>query len=125
MPDNPVRINSREELIYLLSEAAEVEHGVMCSYLFAAFSMKDGGADGLDIVRRLLSQAPGYLRPGGRVLVEVSPEQLDAVCDAATRLITGARVSFHRDLLGLPRVVEVQLEGAALTNATRRTGARA
>ena len=47
MPDNPVRINSREELIYLLSEAAEVEHGVMCSYLFAAFSMKDGASDGL------------------------------------------------------------------------------
>ena len=57
MPDNPVRINSREELIYLLSEAAEVEHGVMCSYLFAAFSMKDGASDGLtdrqlDAVRR-------------------------------------------------------------------------
>ena len=31
MSDNPVRINSREELIYLLSEAAEVEHGVMCN----------------------------------------------------------------------------------------------
>lgn len=57
MPDNPVRINSREELIYLLSEAAEVEHGVMCSYLFAVFSMKDGASDGLtdlqfDAVRR-------------------------------------------------------------------------
>jgi hypothetical protein len=57
MSDNPVRINSREELIYLLSEAAEVEHGVMCSYLFAAFSMKDRAADGLteqqlDAVRR-------------------------------------------------------------------------
>ncbi len=57
MPDNPVRINSREELIYLLSEAAEVEHGVMCSYLFALFSMKDGVSDGLteqqlDAVRR-------------------------------------------------------------------------
>ncbi len=57
MPDSPVRINSREELIYLLSEAAEVEHGVMCSYLFALFSMKDGVSDGLmeqqlDAVRR-------------------------------------------------------------------------
>ena len=57
MPDNPARINSREELMYLLSEAAEVEHGVMCSYLFAAFSMKDSESDGLsepqlDAVRR-------------------------------------------------------------------------
>ncbi|TYL55426.1 putative protein N(5)-glutamine methyltransferase [Nocardioides sp. BGMRC 2183] len=30
----------------------------------------DGGADGLDHVRRLAAQAPGWLRPGGVVLVE-------------------------------------------------------
>lgn len=31
----------------------------------------DGGGDGLDVIRRLLEQAPGRLRPGGRVLIEV------------------------------------------------------
>jgi hypothetical protein len=30
----------REDLIYLLAEAAELEHGLMCSYLFAAFSLQ-------------------------------------------------------------------------------------
>lgn len=85
----------------------------------------DGGGDGLDIARRLLSRARGYLRPGGRVLLEISPEQLNAVREAATRLLLGARVSFHRDLLGLPRVVEIQLEGAVRTGATPQTGARA
>lgn len=30
----------REELIYLLSEAAEVEHCLMCCYLYAGFSLK-------------------------------------------------------------------------------------
>lgn len=38
-------VASREELIYLLAEAAELEHGLMCSYLFAAFSLKRGAAD--------------------------------------------------------------------------------
>lgn len=33
-------IKTREELIYLLSRAAEIEHGVSCLYLFAAHSLK-------------------------------------------------------------------------------------
>ena len=38
--ESPVRIENRAQLIYLLTEAAELEHGVMCSYMFAAFTMK-------------------------------------------------------------------------------------
>ncbi len=33
-------VEHREELAYLLTEAAEIEHGLMCCYLFAAFSLK-------------------------------------------------------------------------------------
>ncbi len=33
-------ISDREELIYLLSEASELENGLCCCYLFAAFSLK-------------------------------------------------------------------------------------
>jgi len=36
----PVAVTDREELIYLLSEASELEHGLCCCYLFAAFSLK-------------------------------------------------------------------------------------
>ena len=47
MPDEkPIRVQSREELIFLLAEAAEIEHNLMCCYLFAAFSLKDE-SDGL------------------------------------------------------------------------------
>ncbi|MDV6332742.1 ferritin-like domain-containing protein [Asticcacaulis sp. 201] len=44
--ETPIRVRSREELIFLLAEAAEIEHNLMCCYLFAAFSLKSE-ADGL------------------------------------------------------------------------------
>ena len=39
----------------------------------------DGGPDGLDVIRRLFEQAPAALRPGGAMLVEIDPRQLQAV----------------------------------------------
>jgi hypothetical protein len=40
--DEPeILIGSREQLFHLLAEAAEIEHTLMCSYLYAAFSLKD------------------------------------------------------------------------------------
>jgi hypothetical protein len=38
----------RSLLLSLLSEACELEHALACSYLFAAFSLKNGQAEGLD-----------------------------------------------------------------------------
>jgi Ferritin-like len=56
-PEAPFVIEHREALIYMLCEAAELEHGIMCQYLFAAFSLKqreDEGvtADALEAVGR-------------------------------------------------------------------------
>ena len=33
-------VEDRKELTYLLCQAAELEHAVMCEYLYAAFSLK-------------------------------------------------------------------------------------
>jgi CDGSH-type Zn-finger protein/uncharacterized Fe-S cluster protein YjdI len=38
---------SREQLIHVLYEAAELEHTLMCTYLYAAFSLRDGESEGL------------------------------------------------------------------------------
>jgi CDGSH-type Zn-finger protein/truncated hemoglobin YjbI len=46
-PEAPFVIEHREALIYMLCEAAELEHGIMCQYLFAAFSIKQNAAEGL------------------------------------------------------------------------------
>ncbi|TRW14285.1 ferritin-like domain-containing protein [Glacieibacterium frigidum] len=42
-----VVIGSREQLLHLLAEAAEIEHTLMCSYLYAAFSLKRPGEPGI------------------------------------------------------------------------------
>jgi CDGSH-type Zn-finger protein len=39
-------VTTREELIYLLSRASELEHGLACIYLFASFSLKNDVSEG-------------------------------------------------------------------------------
>lgn len=46
----------------------------------------DGGADGLDVHRRIAAAASGWLAPGGRLFIEVSPAQVPA----AVRLLDDA-----------------------------------
>src|SRR5690348_11282314 len=46
-PEEPFVIEHREALIYMLCEAAELEHAIMCQYLFAAFSLKQSLDEGL------------------------------------------------------------------------------
>ena len=48
----------------------------------------DGGGDGLDILRRVAAGAPGWLAPGGCLLVETSERQ----SAAALAAFTGARL---------------------------------
>lgn len=50
----------------------------------------DGGADGVDLHRRLAAYADGWLRPGGTLLVETSPAQaaLTTAAMAAAGLVT-------------------------------------
>lgn len=43
----PIASPSREQLLHNLYEAAELEHNLMCTYLYAAFSLRQGEAEGL------------------------------------------------------------------------------
>lgn len=42
----PIHIHTRSDLLKLLCEAAELEHGIACSYLYAGFSLKRDLAEG-------------------------------------------------------------------------------
>jgi CDGSH-type Zn-finger protein/truncated hemoglobin YjbI len=46
-PEDPFVIEHREALYYMLCQAAELEHGIMCQYLYAVFSLKQSEAEGL------------------------------------------------------------------------------
>ena len=57
MTEASIRIENRAQLIYLLTEAAELEHGISCCYMFAAFGIKSGVEEGvtaeqLAVIRR-------------------------------------------------------------------------
>ena len=45
----------------------------------------DGGADGLDVLRRVTAGAPQWLAPGGHLLVETSEPQAPLAIEAAAR----------------------------------------
>lgn len=63
--------------------------------LYEPLSTLDGGADGLDVVRRVVAEAPAWLVSGGYLVTEVSEGQADAV--AATLESTGFAASVVRD----------------------------
>lgn len=46
-PEAPIAIEHREALIYVLGKAAELEHLIVCQYLFAAFSLKGDTSEGI------------------------------------------------------------------------------
>lgn len=71
----------------------------------------DGGPDGLEVIRRLLSQSQGLLEPGGAILIEIGANQGDDVRDIARTHFPreGATIRVHADLAGRDRVLEVQL----------------
>jgi len=45
--ESPIVIENRKELTYLLCQATELEHGLMCEYLYAAFSLKQSAGPGV------------------------------------------------------------------------------
>lgn len=64
----------------------------------------DGGADGLDVVRRLIEEAPARLAPGGWLLLEIGAGQASAV-EALLGSAGASRREVIRDLAGIERVV--------------------
>lgn len=71
----------------------------------------DGGPDGLDVVRRLASETPEYLAPGGSLLLEYGLGQEEPV--RAILAATGAyeEIRIFSDLTGRPRAAAAKVPG--------------
>jgi release factor glutamine methyltransferase len=62
----------------------------------------DGGADGLDLIRRLIAEAPARLAPGGALLLEIGAGQADAV-NAFLSELKYRDISLRPDYQNIPR----------------------
>ncbi|NMO33288.1 putative protein N(5)-glutamine methyltransferase [Streptomyces sp. GMY01] len=58
----------------------------------------DGGADGLDVLRRVTAEAPGWLAPGGCLLAETSERQAPAALAAFAAAGLAARLAVSAEL---------------------------
>ena len=58
----------------------------------------DGGADGLDILRRVATEAPQWLAPGGHLLIETSERQAPQITEAVVRAGLNPRLARSEDL---------------------------
>ena len=70
-----------------------------------------GGADGLDVFRRLLALAPTALVPGGLMAVELHEECLDAAAELTRAQGGWRRVEVREDLTHRPRFLVAVREG--------------
>lgn len=67
----------------------------------------DGGADGLDLVRRLAAQAQTHLKPGALIALEIGLGQ----AQVTATILEGygfIEIEQHRDLAGIERVVSAR-----------------
>ena len=63
----------------------------------------DGGADGLDCIRRLVETSPAYLQPGGIWLIEMMAGQAQAVTELLQSQGSYCGIQIHADLAGIER----------------------
>lgn len=71
----------------------------------------DGGPDGLDVLRRVIADAPQWLAPGGHVLVETSEAQAPLAVEVVADAGLASRVAHSEELsatvvIGTLRAVE-------------------
>lgn len=106
---NAPALTQREVLLHALYEASELEHNLMCTYLYAAASLKEGDGEGLS------SEEAATVRRWKQVLLSVAIEEMGHL--AAVWNITSAlggaprigRTNFPLDPGLLPASVVVKL----------------
>jgi hypothetical protein len=102
-------VDSREELLYLLSLAAEIEHGLSCVYLFATYSLKDNGSEG-----GLPDEYVPLVRSWKAKLVKVAAEEMLHLAQV-TNLLTAIGGAPHFRRMNFPVAADAFPLGIAMT----------
>jgi len=91
-------VTTREELIYLLSRACELEHGLACIYLFAAYSLKNDASEG-----GMTAAQTDMVRGWRRYLATVAVEEMFHLAQVANLLTAiGGAPNFKRANFPMP-----------------------
>ena len=72
----------------------------------------DGGPDGLDLIRRLLTQAESKLKDSGIILLEMDPDQISVVQELALQHFPEGSTSVEQDLAGMDRILTIYRQAA-------------
>ena len=68
----------------------------------------DGGPEGLDLIERLLQQAKTKLKPGGVIILEIDPAQVEPLQVMTSDLFPDATISIEEDLAHLERIFVIE-----------------
>ena len=80
----------------------------------------DGGEDGLDFYRRIITAAPDYLRQDGHLYLEIGHDQGRDVCALAEDSGSFEDITIVRDLVGHDRVVKCRLKAPEKKSRRRK-----
>ena len=69
----------------------------------------DGGADGLNLFRRLMKLAPDWLAPNALILLEIEATHGIQALNLACDIFSEAEIHLHQDLTGHDRLLEISL----------------
>lgn len=81
---------------------------------FEPYLALDGGPDGLAVYRRILSEAGGWLRPGGFLAVELDVSRVKTAAREASKWYEG--VEIVSDLTGRDRIVTAKVGQTTFTS---------
>src|SRR6266498_1978682 len=89
--ESPLRVASREEVVWLLTQACELEHGLMCEYMFAQFTLRRTQQEGLS------AEQQAKVAAWETVIIDVTKQEMLHLA-LATNLLTaiGAAPHLHR-----------------------------
>lgn len=96
----------------IVSNPPYIEKDEICDLMpqvrdFEPLLALDGGEDGLDAYRQLITHAPDYLNPGGTIAFEVGYTQAKKVADLMSDCFQN--IEIIKDLSGIDRVVKGEI----------------
>ena len=93
-------MRSREHLLHLLAEAAELEHNLLCSYLYTAFDLKQGIDEGL------LDHGVAAVKRWHDAIRSICMKEMTHLAQVSNLMVAvGSRPHFDRPNLPVPRVI--------------------